>query len=36
MDSWDEIRDGDWAPDFYEVIEAKLKERNGITEKDQS
>ena len=28
MDSWDEIRDGDWAPDFYAVIEAKLKERN--------
>jgi hypothetical protein len=27
MDSWDEIRDGDWAPDFYEVIEAKLKEK---------
>jgi hypothetical protein len=28
MDSWDEIRDGDWAPDFYAVIEAKLKEKN--------
>ena len=28
MESWDEIRDGDWAPDFYEVIEAKLKEKN--------
>jgi hypothetical protein len=29
MDSWDEIRDGDWAPDFYAVIEAKLKEKNN-------
>ena len=28
MESWDEIRDGDWAPDFYAVIEAKLKEKN--------
>lgn len=28
MDSWEEIRDGDWAPDFYAVIEAKLKEKN--------
>ena len=28
MESWEEIRDGDWAPDFYAVIEAKLKEKN--------
>ena len=28
MASWEEIRLGDWAPDFYAVIEAKLKERN--------
>jgi len=28
MDSWDEIRDGDWAPDFYAVIEAKLRSKN--------
>jgi hypothetical protein len=29
MDSWDEIRDGDWAPDFYAVIEAKLRSKNN-------
>ena len=28
MESWEEIQDGDWAPDFYAVIEAKLKEKN--------
>jgi hypothetical protein len=28
MERWEEIRDGDWAPDFYAVIEAKLKEKN--------
>ena len=28
MESWEEIQDGDWAPDFYAVIEAKLKELN--------
>jgi len=28
MESWDEIRDGDLAPDFYAVIEAKLREKN--------
>jgi len=28
MEVWEKIKDGDWAIDFYDVIEAKLKEKN--------
>jgi len=28
MEIWEKIKDGDWAIDFYDVIEAKLKEKN--------
>jgi hypothetical protein len=28
MEVWEKIKDGDWAMDFYDVIEAKLKEKN--------
>ena len=28
MEVWGKIKDGDWALDFYDVIEAKLKELN--------
>jgi hypothetical protein len=28
MEVWEKIKDGDWAIDFYDVIEAKLKENN--------
>ena len=28
LESWNEIRDGDWAPDFYAAIEAALRSKN--------
>lgn len=32
METWEKIKDGDWAIDFYDAIEAKLKQVNGYAE----
>lgn len=32
MEVWDKIKNGDWAIDFYDIIEAKLKQKNGYAE----